>query len=105
MLKIREVRLEKGLTQKDLANQLNITNACVSSWETGKTEPSIQDLIELSHKLEVSVDYLLGNSNDFGIVDINSNTLTENEKNIISSYRILNDENKKIIEKITKSLL
>ena len=49
MLRLKELREEKKLQQKDLAEKMNRTIACISSWETGKTEPSIDDLIASFH--------------------------------------------------------
>ena len=69
MLILKEIREEKKLQQKDLAQKLNRTPACISSWETGKTEPSIEDLIKLADLLEVSLDFLLGRSDENDIVE------------------------------------
>ena len=69
MLNLKMIREEKNLQQKDIAQQLNRTTACISSWERGKTEPSLDDLIKLSEFLDVSTDYLLGRTNEFGIVE------------------------------------
>jgi len=69
MLKLKEIREEKNLQQKELAIKLNRTPACISSWETGKTEPSIEDLIKLADLLETSLDYLLGRTNENNIVE------------------------------------
>lgn len=41
MLNLKEIRENAGLQQRELATQLNRTIACISSWETGKTEPSL----------------------------------------------------------------
>ena len=48
-----------GLTQKELADRLGVTNKAVSKWETGGGMPDISVLQELSRILEVSVDELL----------------------------------------------
>ena len=48
-----------GLTQKELAEQLGVTNKAVSKWETGGGMPDVSVLKELSQILEVSVDELL----------------------------------------------
>lgn len=69
MLNLKEIREEKNLQQKDIAKSLNRTPACISSWETGKTEPSIDDIIKLADLLEVSTDYLLGRTNENNIIE------------------------------------
>lgn len=69
MLNLKEIREEKKIQQKDLALKLNRTPACISSWETGKTEPSIDDLIRLADVLEVTLDYLVNRTNENNIVE------------------------------------
>lgn len=70
MLKLQEIREQKGILQKDLAQKLNKTRACISSWETSKTEPDLQSLVQIANVLEVSTDYLLGRENELGIVNV-----------------------------------
>lgn len=73
MLKIKELREDKNWQQKDVAAKLNRTAACISSWETGKTEPSVEDILKLADIFEVSCDYLLGRVNDYGVVEVSNN--------------------------------
>ena len=42
--KIKEYRTKKGLTQKELAENLNVTFQAVSRWENGEVEPSIDTI-------------------------------------------------------------
>ncbi len=56
---IYELRKEKGLTQKELAEKLNVTDKAVSKWETGKCAPDISLLVSLSEILGVSVIEIL----------------------------------------------
>lgn len=56
---IAKCRKEKGLTQQELAELLNVTNRAVSKWETGKGIPDVTVLIELSKVLDCSVDEIL----------------------------------------------
>ena len=56
---IVQLRKEKGLTQKELADKLNVSDKAVSRWETGKNYPDIETLQRLAVVLEVSVNGLL----------------------------------------------
>lgn len=56
---ISELRKEKGMTQLQLAEKLNVTDKAVSRWETGKNFPDIEIFEDLSKILEVSVSELL----------------------------------------------
>ncbi len=58
--RIKELRLEKGLNQEQLANILGIGKASVSDWETGKSEPVFSNVILLADFFDVSIDYLAG---------------------------------------------
>lgn len=60
LTRIRELRLEKGLTIKVLATELNIKESTLSKYERGEREPSIEALVLLSEFFDVSVDYLVG---------------------------------------------
>lgn len=56
--KIKSLRISQNLTQKDLANKLDITRQAVARWERNVNMPSAAKLIELSKIFEVSVDDL-----------------------------------------------
>lgn len=62
--RIKELRLEKGFTQKELAQKLNTTNSAVCDWEKGRTQPDLQTLASIATLFDVSADYLLGLSDD-----------------------------------------
>ena len=58
--KLRELRKEKGVSQKDLGEYLNVCNQAVSFWETGSREPDLDTLRDIAKYFDTSVDYLLG---------------------------------------------
>ncbi len=58
--KIKEIRTKKGLTQKELADKLNVTYQAVSRWENGDAEPSISTIKEMCGIFECPIDELLG---------------------------------------------
>ncbi len=60
--KIALERKSKGLTQNELAETLYVTHQAVSKWENGKSIPSIEILLELTTLFDVTIDYLLDNS-------------------------------------------
>ena len=57
--KIKKLRSEKGLTQKDLADKVHVTFQTVSKWENDENEPDVQTLRELAKLFDCSMDYLL----------------------------------------------
>ena len=54
-----QLRKEKGLTQLQLAEKLNVTDKAISRWETGKNYPDIEIFESISNILDVSVSELL----------------------------------------------
>lgn len=88
MLKIRELREEKNLTQGQLAEKLGVVAHNVGDWERGKCEPSINMLIKIARALEISVDYLVGNADDFGNVNVISDgaELSAPEKTLLECF-------------------
>lgn len=56
---IAELRKEKELTQKELAEKINVSDKAVSRWETGKGYPDVTSLVSLSEYFDVSVNELL----------------------------------------------
>ena len=58
---IKELRLEEGISQRELGNRLNVCNQTVSFWESGQREPDLDTLIKIAHYFQVSTDFLLGN--------------------------------------------
>lgn len=71
--KSKSLRKEKGLSQVELAQALNVSKACISMIEIGKNEPTANTLIRYANFFECSTDYLLGREDDFGNVIINGN--------------------------------
>lgn len=58
--KIEEMRKERKLTQKQLAEHIGTSQANISRWEQGITEPSIIECWRLADFFGVSIDYLCG---------------------------------------------
>ena len=61
--KLKELRIEKGVGQVELAKAINVSKGIISLWENGLREPKLSNLIELAIFFEVSLDYLVGLEN------------------------------------------
>lgn len=57
---IKELRKEKGLTQRQLATLVNLKQANISRWESGKIVPNVLDCWKLADFFDVTLDYLVG---------------------------------------------
>lgn len=58
--RIRQLRLERGINQKELGDAVGVSKQSVSNWENGNIMPSVDLLIRLANVFGVSTDYLLG---------------------------------------------
>lgn len=55
---LKELRIDRNLTQKQLSEMLDLSKNTVCEYEKGRAEPSIETLLKLSGIFGVSVDYL-----------------------------------------------
>lgn len=59
-IKLKQLRSEKGLSQKEIAKIIGVSVSAYSNYEQGIREPSYDILIKIAQYFEVSTDYLLG---------------------------------------------
>ena len=59
-VRLKELRKNKGISQLRWATELNTTQNTISRYETGEREPGIDELIKIADFFNVSVDYLIG---------------------------------------------
>ena len=79
MTRLRECRVNAGLSQKYVALSLGVAAPSVANWERGKTRPTPENIVKLADLYKVTVDYLLersderiaqGHQTDLSIADI-----------------------------------
>ncbi len=56
---LKNARKESGLTQKQIADTLNVVESCYANWEQGRTEPNVATLRQLALIFKVSIDELI----------------------------------------------
>ncbi len=79
---LKELRKEKGITQEQLAEQLNISNRSVSRWETGSTMPDLSMLVALAEYYDVDVREII----DGGRKSENMNEEVKDTLEKVASY-------------------
>ena len=57
--KLYNLRKQRGLSQEELANRLNVSRQTVSKWEVGDSTPEMEKLIAISDLFEISLDELV----------------------------------------------
>ena len=91
MLRLRELRLENEKTQEEMAKIFGVSRQVYANHENGINEPSLEMLIKMATFFQCSVDFLIGNSDDFGNISIyqtdKHSALSANEQKIIDAIR------------------
>ena len=57
--RLKELRLERGLSQRAMGEAFGVCNQTISFWESGSREPCLDDLLKIAKFFGVSTDYLL----------------------------------------------
>lgn len=94
--RLKKLRKQVQLTQVEVAEKLGISQPAYASWERGVKKPTQENLVKIAQVLNVSVDYLVGNSEDKSdeldnielLFRMNSKGLTEGEKEIFKKELI-----------------
>ena len=94
---IKELRTQKNMTQKELAEKISCTDKAISRWETGRGVPEVSMLLPLSKALDVSVNELL--SGERFVVETSGETVDE----YIDVPEIFSKTDKNIIDVIIET--
>ena len=94
--RLKELRKKANFTQVEVAEKLEISQPAYASWERGVKKPTQENLVKIAQVLNVSVDYLVGNSEEKSdeldnielLFRMNSKGLTEKEKEIFKKELI-----------------
>lgn len=106
--RLKELRKQAHLTQVELASKLGIVQSSYADWERGKKRPTQDNLVKIAQVLNVSVDYLVGNSEENAdeldnielLFRMNSKGLTKEEKAVFKKELIeFMEERKKAFDK------
>lgn len=94
MERLKRLREEKNMTQVRLAIELGVSQETISGYEIGKAVPPADMLVKLADALDTSVDYILGRTDDKRFIKLLKSDLSNQEQEIISTFRKL-PKNKK----------
>ncbi|WP_052446879.1 helix-turn-helix domain-containing protein [Candidatus Soleaferrea massiliensis] len=94
--RLREARLQNGLTQEQLAQQIGVAKSTLTGYEKGNREPDVFKIKRILEVLCLDSDYLLGVSRKTQEDDVSAQT---HEK-----YLQLNDESRKIVDSLIEHL-
>ena len=102
--RLKELRKEKMLSQKELAKAINVTQQAINYWERGINEPKATYIIQLAKFFDISTDELLGLSEEKSYVQQKKSpdkTISEDEQELLDLYRRAG-QNKQDVKNIAK---
>ena len=110
---LTKLRKRNNITQIELADLMNVKQYVISSWETGRSEPNISQIIKLSDIFKIPTDYLLdrpiiiaSSENDFNkvIENINKDIKDNFTKDLIKVLEDIPNNRKEKIINIVKEI-
>lgn len=103
---IAHLRAEKKISQRELATAINVSTGVVGLWETNKRLPSYECIISVADFFGISTDLLFEKDRKLKSSQYNSATLTDsNTQKILSTFTMLNEDNRDILIGEAKKLL
>ncbi len=90
--RLKQIREMQELTQKELANILNVERSTYAGWETGKDTIPLRRLNKLCDYYKVSIDYATGLTNDstcYKVIDIDAKTVGKNLKKLRKKHNLV----------------
>lgn len=91
-----EVRKEHGYTRESLAQSLGISKYTLRNYELGTTEPGHTFLKQISNFFHISIDYLMGITDEREILE--NFSLNTSEQTVVSKYRNLDKHGKEMVD-------
>lgn len=102
--RLKELRLDKGVTQQSVSNATQISRSVLSQYENGIAEPTASVVVKLAQYFSVSTDYLLGRTDELGAILPSAPSLTQQEQNLLQDFRKLVPEMQSYIIGIVHNL-
>ena len=95
--RLKALRVELGLTQKELGNRLGVSMVSIRHWEAGTKNPSMPAIVALAETFGVTTDYLLGVTPN---QEHHNQPMTKGESVLLSNYRLLDSHGRKAVDTI-----
>ena len=107
MLKnLRQLRIREGLSQKRLAEIINVSQQSINKYENHEVEPTLETLCLLADHFGTTLDFLADRTNlESKAEKISSPDLSSEEINLIKNYRMSSPKNKKAVQVLINCLL
>lgn len=93
----KQLRLEKGLSQDRIAEELDVSQPLIAKWESHQSTPAPEMLDYIADYFDVSTDYLIGRTNDRRYFKSNDNSI-EDFNLLFNKYKGLSDSDKEFMK-------
>lgn len=105
MKRLRELREQKGISQQNLADILNVSQQSIYKYENGLTEPSISILKDIAKYFDTSIDYIVERTDNPSIDHVQIEVYySQNQIDHIKKYSSLDIESQDLIDKLVDKL-
>lgn len=102
---LKELRSEKGITQKQLGDAVGVSQQAVNSYENSETQPEFSVLVKIADYFNVSTDYLLRHSDPAYLnEDVLKYLTDEDDIETIREYLSLSHSQKKIVAELVDAI-
>lgn len=102
---LRKLRIEKNLSQQQLADVIGVSQQSINKYENHNVEPSVETLSLLADYFETSIDFIIGRTEiNRQIQEVDKYDLNITEQHIIDNFRNLSKEDKEYISSLLKRL-
>jgi len=105
MLKnLKKLRTESGISQRELAENIGVSQQSINKYENHNIEPDIETLIRMADFFDTSVDYLVGHSRIRRRIEpVSTYDLNKDEATVMDGFRQLNRKQRKAISQLIES--
>lgn len=96
---LRKLRLEAGVTQKQLADAVSVSQQSINKYENHNIEPDIETLMRLADFFHTSLDCLTGHA------PAPESALSPEEARLLDEYRRLSDSQRRCVRSVVRTFL
>lgn len=106
MDRLKDLRLQMGLSQQALADKLNVSQQSICKYENDTIEPNIDMLEAMADLFDVSVDYLIGYSSyAHKVEEVSETALNKEEISMLQQYRALTPSSRALVKQFMQEFL
>lgn len=103
-LRLKTLMEEGQITQTELAKRIGFTQRAISKWVNLQSEPTETAILKIADQFSVSIDYLLGQTEDPDAIILKNQNLKPREQQLIENYRKMPPQTQEYVFGIVQNL-